>query len=172
MCDLGQHFRVEVLGLLDQERLDGLVVFGLDRRGQGIDGVGDDPGVRCRDAPGCLRGCDPAEDRRQDFTGQATPRPHIGCRVHPVGRLAGTDPQQLAQQRRGVLAAVFTGSAPGVDLGDQQVIGDGEPAFLGFQIAQQGEQGVVGQGGQLQGLQFVHRAGQPCHDRCRAGLTG
>ncbi|HEY8826986.1 MAG TPA: hypothetical protein VIM17_04430 [Jatrophihabitantaceae bacterium] len=118
VCDLGQQPRVELPGLLDQEVLHRVFVLGLYRRRQCVDGAGDDLGVPGADRPGRLRRRHYLEQWRQCLSGQAAARTKISRGTYPARSLDRADPQQLPQQRCGVLAGVLTGQAAGPGLGD------------------------------------------------------
>jgi len=77
--DLRQLPGVQDVGLLDEELLHRLMVFGLHHGGQRLDAVGDDPGVCRRDRTAGLRGRDRLELWRERLAGQSERGPMLAA---------------------------------------------------------------------------------------------
>ncbi len=142
--DVAQQDRVHFGGVGQQSLLYRLVVFGLNREGQGVDRLGDHQGVGGRDHPSGLGGRDRGKHRRQHLPGQGAVGAEIGRRLDPVDGLPRADPQQLAEQARGITTGTLAGQAPRVELTDQRVIHHSKPPLLRLQIPQQVKNVVTG----------------------------
>jgi hypothetical protein len=132
-------------------------LFGLHRRGQFLDDTGDDRRVLGGHNPVGLGGRHGRQQRWQQFTGQPAPRTQIDRGVVTGGGLVRRQPQHIPQQGLGVAGSQFTGDPALIQFGDQGVIHDRQPAALRFQPAQQAQQVVTVQAGELEPGKRVDR---------------
>ena len=150
-----QHERIEPERVGDKPSFHRGAVFGLDRGRQPFDRCDHHTRMLGRDCPLCLSGSYRGEQRAERLAADARARAEIDRTINARLGFGRRKTQHVAQQGAGVSRAQLSGDATLLDFSNESMINYGKASPLGLDAAQEVEQFVTIEPGQVEGGQFV-----------------